>query len=230
MVLIGRISTVFLMFFATLFALMLENALQAFQIVLQIGAGTGLIFILRWFWWRINAYSELAAMIGAATFSILFIFIENFVLVETGGRNVEIWGIETTMTYWNIVKFTGVVFLTSLSWLLVTAFTHPISEETLRSFYKKIRPGGPGWKPVVDRAKAEGVELVKEKDLKWDVPTGIICMLLGSITIYSILFTIGNILYGKFTHALVLILITIAAAYLLLRSWKRLTTASDVLE
>jgi hypothetical protein len=222
----GRFSTVALMFFGVLLALFLQNALQAFQYLLMIGAGTGLIYILRWFWWRINAYSELAAMIGAATFSILFILIENFILIRTGGENIEIWGIETTMTYWNIIKFTGVVFLTSLSWIVVTALTHPISEETLRSFYRRIRPGGPGWKPVVERAKAEGIELIKEKDLKWDVPTGILCMIFGSVSIYSILFTIGNLLYGKIIHAMVLIVITIIALILLWLSWKKLTSTS----
>lgn len=226
----GRISTVTLMFFGILLALFLENALQAFQYLLMIGAGTGLIYILRWFWWRINAYSELAAMLGAALFSILFILIENFVIVEKGGRNIEIWGIESTMTYWNIIKFTGVVFLTSLSWIVVTFLTRPISEETLRSFYKKIRPGGPGWKPVVDRARDEGIELVKEKDLKWDVPTGIICMILGSISIYSILFTIGNFLYGKTTQAIVLLIVTIISSILLWRNWKKLSSSTDILE
>ncbi len=226
----GRISTVTLMFFGVLFALFLENALQAFQYLLMIGAGTGLIYILRWFWWRINAYSELAAMIGAALFSILFILIENFVLIEKGGRNIEIWGIDTTMTYWNIIKFTGVVFLTSLSWIVVTFLTRPNSEETLRSFYRKIRPGGPGWKPVVDRAREQGIELVKEKDLKWDVPTGIICMILGSVSIYSILFTIGNFLYGKTTHAIVLLMITIISSILLWQSWRKLSSSSDILK
>ncbi|MGC9343813.1 MAG: sodium:solute symporter family protein [Bacteroidales bacterium] len=226
----GRFSTVALMFFSVLLALVLQNALQAFQYLLMIGAGTGLIYILRWFWWRINAWSELAAMAGAGTFSLIFILIENFALVKTGNGSIELWGITGSITYWNIIKFTGVVFLTSLSWILVTIFTRPISEETLRSFYKKIRPGGPGWKPVVDRAREEGVELVKEKDLKWDVPTGILCMILGSITIYSILFTIGKFLYGETTHAFILLGIALIAGYFLRVSWRRLVRIGDILE
>lgn len=218
----GRLSTVILMFFSVLLALVLQNALQAFQYLLMIGAGTGLIYILRWFWWRINAYSEMAAMIGAGAFSLVFIIIENFGLTRLDNNMVEVLGMTTSITYWNIIKFTGVVFLTSASWIIVTFLTLPISEDTLRSFYRKIRPGGPGWKKVVDKAREENIELVKETDLRWDVPTGILCMILGCISIYSILFTIGNLLYGNISQALIFIGITLLSTYLLYKSWIRL--------
>jgi solute:Na+ symporter, SSS family len=218
----GRLSTVTLMFFSVLLALVLQNALQAFQYLLMIGAGTGLIYILRWFWWRINAYSEIAAMVGAGVFSLTFIVIENFGMTRLDGGMVEVLGITTSVTYWNIVKFIGVVFLTSATWIIVTFMTRPVSEETLRNFYRKIRPGGPGWQPVVDRAKQENVELVKEKDLKWDVPTGIICMITGSIAIYSTLFTIGNFLYGHTTEALIAIVMAVASTILLYKNWNKL--------
>ena len=218
----GRFSTVTLMFFSVLLALVLQNALQAFQYLLMIGAGTGLIYILRWFWWRINAYSEMTAMIAAGLFSLTFIIIENFGLTRLDGNMVEVLGMTTSVTYWNIIKFTGVVFLTSASWIIVTLLTQPISEETLRNFYRKIRPGGPGWKKVVDRAKAGNIELVKEADLRWDVPTGIICMILGCISIYSILFTIGNVLYGDTGQAIITFSITVVSSLLLYRSWNKL--------
>ncbi len=218
----GRFSTVILMIFSVLLALVLQNALQAFQYMLMIGAGTGLIYILRWFWWRINAWSELSAMVGAAVFSIIFILIENFGMTRGADGSLDVMGIGTTAAYWNIIKFTGVVFLTSTTWIVVTFLTPPVKEETLRNFYRKIRPGGPGWKAVVERARAENVELVKESDLRWDVPTGILCMILGCITIYSILFAIGNILYGNLGQTLIFTGLTIAAALLLIKSWKRL--------
>ncbi len=218
----GRLSTVTLMFFSVLLALVLQNALQAFQYLLMIGAGTGLIYILRWFWWRINAYSEIAAMVGAGVFSLTFILIENFGMTRLEGNMVEVLGITTSVTYWNIIKFVGVVFLTSTTWIVVTFMTRPISEETLRSFYRKIRPGGPGWQPVVDRARKDNVELVKEADLKWDVPTGIICMITGSIAIYSTLFTIGNLLYGHTTEAIIAIVMAIVSTVLLYKSWNKL--------
>lgn len=218
----GRISTVALMVFSVLLALVLQNALQAFQYLLMIGAGTGLIYILRWFWWRINAYSELSAMIAAGAFSLIFILIENFELSRLDNNMVEVFGLTTTASYWNIIRFTGVVFLTSATWIIVTFLTKPVSDETLRNFYTKIRPGGPGWKPVVDRAIADNVVLVKEADLKWDVPTGIICMMLGCVAIYSLLFTIGNILYANVLQSIIFLSSTVISALLLLKAWNRL--------
>ncbi len=220
----GRISTIALMVCSVLLALVLQNALQAFQYLLMIGAGTGLIYILRWFWWRINAYSEITAMLAAGTFSLVFILVENFMLGRPDPLLVEIAGLTMSVTYWNIIKFTGVILLTSVSWITVTFLTKPVQEDTLRSFYTKIRPGGPGWKPLVKRAKAENIELRKGDDLSWDVPTGIICMLLGAVAIYSILFAIGNILYGQGLQALIFIGITVVSSVLLLKAWNKLKT------
>lgn len=219
----GRISTVSLMIASVLLALVLQNALQAFQYLLMIGAGTGLIYILRWFWWRINAYSEISAMIAAGTFSLLFILIENFSLVTHPGDTVTIVGLTTTMGYWNIIKFTGVVFLTSATWIVVTLFTRPVDDETLRSFYTKIKPGGPGWSRVVKQAREQNIPLFKESDLRWDVPTGIICMLLGSVTVYSVLFTIGNLLYAEYLTAAICGITGLVAGFMLLHFWKKLS-------
>lgn len=218
----GRISTIALMFFSVLLALVLQNALQAFQYLLMIGAGTGLLYILRWFWWRINAYSELAAMIGAGVFSLIFILAENFLLSQNSDGTARILGIEMSVTYWNIIKFTSVVFLTSVSWITVTFLTPPANDATLRSFYTKIRPGGPGWKAVVIKAGNENISLLKENDLKWDVPTGIICMLLGCIAIYSSLFMIGSFIYGNYSSAIFLVGIVLVSSLLLIHYWKKL--------
>ncbi len=218
----GRISTVSLMFVSVLLALVLQNALQAFQYLLMIGAGTGLIYILRWFWWRINAYSEIAAMVGAGVFSLTFIMIENFVMIVDAEGMVTVFGLTMSMAYWNIIKFVGVVALTSSTWIIVTFMTLPIDEDTLRDFYRKIRPGGPGWKKIVDRAHAEGIVLKKEADLKWDVPTGILCMILGSVSIYSTLFAIGNLLYGEMVQTTVFVVFAIVSTLLLYRSWNKL--------
>ncbi|MEX0681056.1 MAG: sodium:solute symporter family protein [Balneolales bacterium] len=218
----GRLSTLTLMISGILLALVLQNALQAFQYLLMIGAGTGLIYIMRWFWWRINAYSEVAAMVAAGSFSLMFIMIENFLLDMHMDGTVTLFGVTSTVGYWNIVKFVGVVFLTSGSWILVTFLTKPTDENTLRSFYTKIKPGGPGWKKVVERAKRDKVNLVKENDLKWDVPTGILCMLLGSVSIYSVLFAIGNLLYGEFVYAFIFLGTSIVSTILLFRYWNKL--------
>jgi len=218
----GRLSTVTLMVFGVLLALVLQNALQAFQYLLMIGAGTGLLYILRWFWWRINAYSEISAMVAAAAFSMVFILIENFGLTQLDNNMIEVMGITMLATYWNIIKFTGVVLLTSISWIVVTYMTKPVNDETLRSFYKKIRPGGPGWRLVVNKAKGENIVLEKEENLKWDVPTGIVCMILGCIAIYSILFGIGSIIYGRAVQSIVFVVLTVNSSLLLVRFWRKL--------
>ena len=220
----GRFSTITLMFCSVLLALVLQNALQAFQYILMIGAGTGLIYILRWFWWRINAYSELSAMIAAGVFSLIFILIENFSVSNPDAGTIQILGLQMSFTYWNVIKFTSIVLLTTLSWLTVTFLTKPVNEQTLRSFYARIRPGGPGWQALVSKARAEGIELVKEKDLKWDVPTGLLCMVFGSMIIYSILFAIGNYLYGKLNVSLLFAGIAFVSILLLIRYWRKLTS------
>jgi len=218
----GRITTVSLMFFSLLLALVLQNALQAFQYILMIGAGTGLIYILRWFWWRINAYSEISAMIAAGTFSMMFIMIENFGMTRLEGGMVEVLGVVTAQSYWNVVKLLGTVILTSVTWITVTFLTKPVDEETLRNFYRKIKPGGPGWKRVVDRARSEKIALIKEQDLSWDVPTGILCMMLGTVTIYSMLFAIGNLIYSNGFSALFLAMVAVISGFLLFRTWDKL--------
>lgn len=218
----GRVSTVVLMISSVLLALVLQNALQAFQYILMIGAGTGLLYILRWFWWRINAYSEVSAMIAAGAFSLMFILVENFVMIRLQDDMVDVFGLQTSMSYWNVIKLLGTVILTSVTWILVTLVTSPVDQPTLRNFYSRIRPGGPGWKHVVDQAEREGVHLVKEDQLKWDVPTGILCMILGTLMIYSLLFTIGYVLYGNYIASISLGLIAVSSGFMLSRYWSKL--------
>ncbi|MDA8630416.1 Na+:solute symporter [Flavobacteriaceae bacterium] len=200
----GRVFTVLLMVFSAFFALFLNNSLQAFGIILQIGAGTGLIFILRWFWYRVNVYSELTAMIVSFLVAIMFEFIipNNFSVEE---------------------KLIIGVTITTISWLIVTLITPPSSMETLQNFYKKIQPGGPGWKKVIEESEAKGINITGKKE-KWDVPSGILCMLFGSISVYSILFGIGYLLYSKTTTGIIFMLISVVAVIVLMKFWKRLST------
>ena len=200
----GRVFTVLLMVFSAFFALFLNNSLQAFGIILQIGAGTGLIFILRWFWYRVNVYSELTAMIVSFLVAIMFEFIipNNFSVEE---------------------KLIIGVTITTISWLIVTLITPPSSMETLQNFYKKIQPGGPGWKKVIEESEAKGINITGKKE-KWDVPSGILCMLFGSISVYSILFGIGYLLYSKTTTGIIFMLISVVSVIVLMKFWKRLST------
>ena len=206
-VFMGRVFTVLLMIISAFFALYLNNSLQAFGIILQIGAGTGLIFILRWFWYRINVYSELTAMIVSFLVALAFEFIipNNFSVEE---------------------KLIIGVTITTISWLTVTMITPPSSMDTLQNFYKKIQPGGPGWKKIVKESKDNGI-IISGKKEKWDVPSGILCMVFGSLSVYSVLFGVGYILYSKTTLGLVFLIISIISVVLLMKFWKRLSAEEN---
>lgn len=198
LVLVGRISTVLMMAAAGLIALQLTNALQAFQILMQIGAGTGLLFILRWFWWRVNAVSELVAMIVSFAVAVVF---------QT---------LETGLEGWQ--QLVAGVGITSVSWIVTSLVTKPADEETLKSFCKKINPGGPGWKPVYALIETEGGAIQHDSV---NLPRGILCMVLGCIMVYTSLFATGLWLYGQMMPAAVLALVAIAAAAVLFRIWQR---------
>lgn len=113
------------------------------------------------------------------------------------------------------------VAITTVSWVSVTFITRPSDEKTLRSFYHLVKPGGPGWKKVVQAARAEGV-LLEDAEKGWDVPAGILCMLLGSLMVYSALFAIGYWIYGKHAVGMLLTVISTGALIGLTRAWKRL--------
>lgn len=201
---VGRISTVLLMVFSALFALVLSNALQAFQILLQIGAGTGLLFILRWFWYRVNAYSELTAMI------VSFILAIYFQVVHTAVGFSPIA---------NDLQFLLSVGITTLCWVGVTLMTSPSEMTTLTSFVKKIQPGGPGWAAV--RAEMSTEEL-QSKATGWNVPQGILCLLVGAFAIYGALFSTGYFIYGEKLAGFLLGGLSLIAFYVLWRLSKRI--------
>ncbi len=207
---VGRISTVVLMIFSALLALVLQNALQLFDIILMFGAGTGLIFILRWFWWRINAWSEISAMFVSGIVSIVL----NFTSLGE-----YFFGIEGLMPGW--AKFPMVVLLTTIVWVAVTYLTQAETKDVLENFYKRIQPGGPGWHKIVTEARIENKELVDSKE-GWSVPSGIIAMLVGCVFIYSIMFTTGNLIYGEYTKAFILMALAAISGFILTKLWKKI--------
>ena len=207
----GRISTVVLMICSALLALVLQNALQLFEVILMFGAGTGLIFILRWFWWRINAWSEIAAMFSSGIISIII----NFTSV-----GAVLFAEETgVFPAWS--KFPIIVLITTIIWVLTTFLTQPESKDVLRNFYQKIQPGGPGWAKVIDEAKSENIDIVNEKE-GWSVPSGILAMLLGCVFIYSCLFATGYWIYGETTLAISITITALVSGYLLKRTWSKI--------
>ncbi|HIL66573.1 MAG TPA: Na+:solute symporter [Flavobacteriales bacterium] len=200
---VGRFATVILFLASAALALMLTNALQLFDFILMFGAGTGLIFILRWFWWRINAWSEISAIFVSGIVSVLF----NMEVVSS-----VLFGETALMPEY--MKFPMVVLITTVVWLVVTFATPAEDKEVLLSFYKKTVPGGPGWKAIVgnEQIESEG----------WSVPSGILAMLLALAMIYSMLFSTGYFIYGNLQLGGILMLIALIAAYLLSKVWSRI--------
>jgi Na+/proline symporter len=188
-VMVGRLATLLMMLVAGLFALQLSNALQGFEIMLQVGAGTGLLFILRWFWWRVNAVSEIVAMV------VSFIVAVTLKLGDFG------------LASWQEL-LTG-VGITTVCWVSAALLTPAADSETLDSFCRKINPGGPGWRGVYLRLAAQGIT---PEGLGVNIPRGILCMLLGCAAVYGVLFGTGFFLYGETLNAIILGAIALVAA------------------
>jgi Na+/proline symporter len=203
---VGRIATVVFVVLSGYVALQLETSLQVFRLLLQIGAGTGLVFLLRWFWWRVNPFSEISAMSTALLVAIYF----NFVHLRLGFP---------PLPNWQVLLIT--IALTTVTWITVTLLTPPSDEAVLREFCRNLRPGGPGWKAVMARARAAG-EPMEESSRSWDVPVGLLCAALGSVLVYSTLFATGYFIYGRIPAAIGLTAVALGTGAMLLLAWKRL--------
>ncbi|MDH5588813.1 MAG: Na+:solute symporter [Gemmatimonadota bacterium] len=195
---VARACTVVLMVLAGALALQLENALQAFQILLQIGAGSGLVFLLRWFWWRVNAWSEISAMVVSFLVAVYFGWVHTAVLglPEISSSRQLVWG----------------VAVTTVGWLTVTLLTPPSDPETLRRFHRHIRPMGPGW-------KGAGIEIgAGERPASdGDPAAALLAWFLGLVVVYGALFGTGYGLYGQSGVALFAFAASGAAAVGLIR-------------
>ncbi len=196
---IGRIATIALMVLSAVFALFLTNAMQAFNILLQIGAGTGLLFILRWFWWRINAYSEIAAMISSL---IIAIFFEMLYSGDLPSHYRLVIG----------------VLITSAVWIITTMVTRPTEMGTLKSFYKLIQPHSGGWQPVLSEfSNSETQELTVRKT---NLSAEIMMVFLACVLVYSALFGTGYLLYGQIENFAIALVVSVFAGLGLMKFWK----------
>ena len=209
---VGRISTVILFVLSSVFALLLTNALQLFEVILMFGAGTGLIFILRWFWWRINAWSEISAMFVSGFISIIlnFTYLGEFLFSDSG-------------LFKSYYKFPSVVIFTTLIWLIITFLTEPDKTDSLIKFCQKTNPGGPGWEKIRKEAKLQNISFDSGNDDKtWSVPLGILCMLCGCLAIYSLLFSTGYFIYGELNNGISFLIIGIVFSLGLKYNWNKL--------
>ena len=164
---VGRLFTIISIILGGGLGLFLTSAGQAFTLLLMIGAGTGMIYILRWFWWRINAYTEIVAMVSSLCIAFYFNFIDQSF---AGWEKIVIGAILTTVV-----------------WVVATYLTPPDDEETLQNFVKKVNPGGPGWSKYSHGVYSE----------PWPVPNGILCMILGCSAVYGVLLGVGQLIYGE---------------------------------
>lgn len=207
LVLAGRVSTVILMVFSAAVALLLENALQAFYLLIQIGAGTGLIYILRWFWWRVNAYSEISGMVISFCVACYFEFIHPLTGLPVPAAPL---------------KMVLGVAITTFAWLIVTFLTKPTDKKTLRSFCRSVHPGGPGWRKVIQEACKDDPDFRNSLNEPSGIPQGIVCMVLGCLAVYSALFAAGYWIYGNINMALLLTAASAVCIVGLYFAWSRL--------
>ena len=185
---VGKLSTVILMILAGFVSLQLSDSLGAFNILLQIGAGTGSIFLLRWFWWRVNAYSEITGMI-----------ISFFVAVYFEWIHESLFDIRLK-EYAELLIGVGV---TTFSWLLVTILTKPTDDDKLMEFYKKIKPYGVGWNGFISKLNIKRIN-----DNGDSVMRDLFLVFLGVLMVYFGLFGIGYILYNQMVIGVVLLILS----------------------
>jgi len=198
---VGRISAVLMMVAAGTMALYLRTATQGFQLLLQVGAGTGLLFILRWFWWRINAYCEIVAMVVSFVLAIVF------------AKFGEQWELQEWM------QLCLGVGITTACWLLTAYIAPAESQSTLESFCRLVRPAGPGWRPVYQGADAEG-RPIPAPDSNDNLPLGILRMFLGCVAVYAALFATGLGLFSRLGWATTWAVIGVVAMVVLARTYR----------
>ncbi|HEU4721831.1 MAG TPA: Na+:solute symporter, partial [Gemmatimonadaceae bacterium] len=171
-VLIGRLVTAGLMIVSGLITYTLGTARNAFDLILSIGAGTGLLYLLRWFWWRVSAWSEIAAMVSS------FLVALGFFIARQRGMEIE-----------SHVSLLVTVGVTTIVWVGTTLLGPPTDAGTLDRFYTQVRPSGPGWRPVASRVGVTGtVDSLPQALLGW---------VLGCAFVYAGLFGTGSLLYGR---------------------------------
>ena len=185
---VGKLSTVILMILAGFVSLQLSDSLGAFNILLQIGAGTGSIFLLRWFLWRVNAYSEITGMI-----------ISFFVAVYFEWIHESLFDIRLK-EYAELLIGVGV---TTFSWLLVTILTKPTDDDKLMEFYKKIKPYGVGWNGFISK-----LDIKRINDKGDSAMRDLFLVFLGVLIVYFGLFGIGYILYNQMVIGVVLLILS----------------------
>lgn len=195
---VARVSTVALIVLSSFVGLQLETAMQAFQILLQIGAGTGLVFLLRWFWWRINTWSEISAMVISFLVAVYFGFLHT----------------PLGFTKWDpSAELVVGVAVTTVGWLVVTFLTPPVDTETLKDFHTRIQPLGKGWEAVVPRKRGPAQDGDVDTGQGGELAAGLLSWFLGCVMVYAALFGTGFLLYGNMVWGLAGLILTAVAGW-----------------
>lgn len=199
----GRIATIILFVVSSGMVFILQSAQDNFNIMLQVGAGTGLLYLLRWFWWRVTAWCEIVAMVVSFIVSVALLF------VHRAGIN---WGTARDLML--------TVFITTVCWIL-TAYIGPKTDRRiLIDFYKKVRPFGPGWARIRTEAgvtAAEAASFAREDN----IPLAMVGWVAGTALVWSGLFTLGNFLYGRMGYAFGLLAVMIVSGIVVIRVTQR---------
>jgi Na+/proline symporter len=193
-VLAGRLTTIGLFFCSSAVVYLLDTAKDTFDIILQIGAGTGLLYLVRWFWWRVNAWCEVVAMVSSFAVSVALL-----VMARSGH------GVSTH------VALLITIAITTVAWV-ATAYLGPATDrDVLVAFYRKVRPPGRGWEPIRAAAGASAAAGVN------NIPLALLGWVAGCATIWSALFTVGNLLYMRPFAALIVGSVFVVSALVLVR-------------
>ena len=195
-VLIGKIFTVILMIFAAFTAIKMQSISKAWEFIFSMGAGIGLVLILRWFWWRINAWSEITALATSILVTIILEFLAyNQTILE--GKNYILFGSAPTLfgiTLQVHHKLIIIVPIAILAWLSVTFLTKPEPKKTLENFYKRVQPGG-WWGPINKNYEHELQPVSKGFFILW---------ISGIMMIYGFTFGLGNLIFHNYSNAILL--------------------------
>jgi Na+/proline symporter len=209
-VLVGRLTMLAMLLASAGIAFHMTTVKTIFHVLLQVGAGTGLLYILRWFWWRMNVWSEVSAMVVSFLVAVLFQFGAGPLGWEAAMDGAG-WFRVMDFTSWKLILG---ILVTTVAWVTVTFLTKPEDEHTLIEFCRKIRPGGPGWRKFEAAARAAGVA---DEPGGWNVPTGLLCMMLGCLMVWASIFGAGYLLYGHTLSGCVMAGVAAAAALALMK-------------
>jgi solute:Na+ symporter, SSS family len=196
----GRAATVLLFLCSSAMVYLLDTAKSAFDIILQVGAGTGLLYLVRWFWWRVNAWCEVVAMVSSFGISVILL------LLARQGYHLS-----------THAALLVTVAVTTVSWV-ATAWLGPETDrQVLIDFYRKVRPVGSGWEPIRVAAGLQRQTVSGD-----NVPLALLGWAAGCMAIWSSLFAVGNVLYGRPGPALMLGLVFVGSGLVLLYAIRRL--------